>query len=78
MIVRSDRSFKGQYLCMSINCKVLTDGLHLFMSFYLARARMSPSPDPAEPVASGFVNLYLCPGMYRESSEPILLQFFDC
>ena len=22
---------------------------------YLARARMSPSPDPAEPVASGFV-----------------------
>ncbi len=28
--------------------------------YYLARARMNPSPDPAKRVASGFVTLWLC------------------
>ncbi len=37
---------------------------------YLARARTNPSPDPAEPVA---LAVRLCPCMYRESREPILL-----
>ncbi len=27
------------------------------LCYYLARARMSPSPDPAEPVVAGFVAL---------------------
>ncbi len=34
---------------------------------------MIPLPDPVEAVMPA---RYLCPSMYRESSEPILLQFF--
>ncbi len=52
---------------------------HLLQSFgttldekyhYLARAHMSLSPDPAEPVASGFVTMWACPGMWLVCMYP--------
>ena len=37
---------------------------------------MSPLPDPVEAVPAGWLAGYLCPGMYRESTGPILFKIF--
>ena len=47
---------------------LIHDGQH----YYLSRARMGPETDIVEPVLAGNFVQKICPGMYRESSEPIL------
>ncbi len=45
--------------------------------YYLSRARMGPETDIVEPVVAGRVSGMfvrgICPGMYGESTEPILM-----